>query len=215
MTGDEITKVLAADGIASEPGERWTQIERWQYHAVSSHGRVACLPRQIVYYRTQHGRRVTVVKDRKAQLMRPFDRPGQSLGHMVVWLKHYGVQEAFDIGRGVLSHFGKPCPVGVCAVVHKDKDYKNCRLDNLEWGKPLDRDAAVARRQNMAREAAMVLKPDATLDDLARVLQVGSRLAYSVAAEMRRLVGWSGLHSPRIGKIAEMYRQQVQQQKAA
>lgn len=110
--------------------ERWLQVVGFEgMYEVSSLGRVRSVDRILPYERTDQysGRKITVERHRKGQLLRPGRKPS---GHVSVAL---GRGNSQDVHVLVLTAFRGPCPDG-CEALHWNDISDDNRLANLRWG---------------------------------------------------------------------------------
>lgn len=107
----------------ADENEMWKPIDGYEFHEVSSAGRIRSVDH------IEPGGRYPGRQRRKGRVLKPY-KAGRGAGHLAVRL---GLREpTVYVHRLVLEAFVGPCPVGMEAC-HNDGNRKNNRVDNLRW----------------------------------------------------------------------------------
>lgn len=132
--------------------EEWKDVPGFEgYYQVSNHGRVKTMPR-IVMRRSRWGsRHPHQVKERLMSL-----KKAKGFNYVAVNLTVGGSVTRCLVHRLVLEAFVGPCPAGMECRHFPDRDTANNRLDNLQWGTPVEnaRDSLVHGTSSLGRKAS-------------------------------------------------------------
>jgi hypothetical protein len=85
------------------------------------------------YYINTEGTIIQVMSETLAVTVVPYNNSKKKC-LAVQLVKQNGVSTTALVRRLVLLTFVGPCPKG-CLAIHKDGNYLNCNLSNLEWSK--------------------------------------------------------------------------------
>ena len=118
MTNEEFIQSIAL------PGEEWRDVVGWERYAVSSFGRVAA-------YSAPYKCGLRICR-RKPQVLRPVQNNNSPHYFKIRLSDGNGRQRSMLVHRLVATAF-LPNPDGLPFVNHKDEDYRNNRVENLEW----------------------------------------------------------------------------------
>ena len=125
-----------SDADCIDRPEEWRDVVGYEgYYQVSNIGRVRSLTRTVIS-RGIHGDFSYVVRGR---LMTP--GTGSQHGHLGVHLSRNGEKACKFVHRLVLEAFVGPCPAGMVCRHFPDRNPANNRLENLQWGTPLENEA--------------------------------------------------------------------------
>jgi len=136
-------RIRSAIASVDAPGEVWRPVVGYDgLYEVSDMGRVRTLPHTR---RSRSGRTAQV----RLRLIRPVKLPPPH-NHWTITLSRDGKRTSYPLHTLVLTAFSGPAPSGM-QCRHMDGDPDNNRLDNLQWGTPLENAADRDRHGTTAR----------------------------------------------------------------
>lgn len=140
--------------------EKWRPIPNWEdWYEVSDQGRVR-----------------RAVGGRGSRSFGGLKETTLTKGAIVVSLNRPGLQERPLIHQLVMDAFGPPKQLADEVIRHKDDNFMNCNISNLEWGSPLDNN-----KDRKKHGATSILMP--TLTRVLSIKYSGEEMTYDLEVE--------------------------------